>query len=139
MPEACGVTYLFSRHLNEKGQIMKLQLIPSVACIAMVAACADSGANYRPIVDGAPAPAYEADLAACQTLARDQFDQETLGATVLGAGVGAALGKADSGDALGGAVAGALTGGVAGSVDVNERRQAIVIECLRGRGHRVVG
>lgn len=118
---------------------MKPQLILSAVGIVLVAACADRGANYRPILDGTPTPAYEADLAACQALARDQFDKETLGATVLGTGVGAALGEADNGDALGGAVAGALTGGVASAVDVSDRRAAIVVECLRGRGHRVVG
>lgn len=118
---------------------MKTQLTLSAAGLVLVAACADSGANYRPILDGTPTPAYEADLRACQALARSQFEGETTGAAILGAGAGAALGEIDSGDALGGAVAGALAGGVAGSVDVNERRQSIVIECLRGRGHRVVG
>ena len=38
-----------------------------------------------------------------------------------------------------GALAGGLAGGTAAAVDVSERREAIVIECLRGRGHRVVG
>lgn len=118
---------------------MKTQFTLSAAALILLAACEDSGANYQPILDGAPSPRYQADLAACQGLARDQFDHETLGATVLGAGVGAALGEVDSGDALGGAVAGALTGGVASAVNVSERRQSIVIECLRGRGHRVVG
>lgn len=108
----------------------------------LIAACADSGANYRPILDGPVTPAYQADLAACQTLARNQnqLDQETLGATVLGAGAGALLGGADDdGEALGGAIVGALAGGTASAVDVGERREAIVLECLRGRGHRVVG
>lgn len=118
---------------------MKTKFILSAFGVVLVAGCADSGANYRPILDGSPTPAYEADLAACRALSSEQFGKETLGATVLGAGVGAALGKADNGDALGGAVAGALTGGVAGAVDVNERREAIVVECMRGRGHRVVG
>ncbi|WP_377511422.1 glycine zipper family protein [Octadecabacter sp. R77987] len=119
---------------------MKFPMIIPV-CLT-VAACADSGANYQPILDGAPTAAYRADLAACQSLARNQnqFDQETLGATVLGAGAGAALGGLDdNGDALGGAVAGALAGGIAGTVNASERREAIVLECLRGRGHRVVG
>ncbi len=111
------------------------------ALLPALAACADSGANYTPILDGQPTAAFQSDLAACQALARNQnqFDQERVAATVLGAGAGAILGEADSGDALGGAVAGALAGGVASSVDVNGRREAIVIECLRGRGHRVVG
>ncbi|PUB17331.1 glycine zipper family protein [Yoonia sediminilitoris] len=120
---------------------MKTQLVISTAGVVLIAACADSGANYQPILDGTPTPAYQADLAACQALAHDQnqFDQETLGATVLGAGAGAALGAAESGDALGGALAGALAGGIASAVDVSERRESIVVECLRGRGHRVVG
>ena len=55
-------------------------------------------------------------------------------------GAGALLGEADDeGDALGGAVFGALAGGAASAVDVNARREAIVVACMRGRGHRVVG
>ena len=118
---------------------MKTQLSLAVAGLVLVAACSDTGANYRPILDGTPTPAYEADLTACQALARDQFEHETLGTTVLGAGAGAVLAEVDTGEAAGGAIAGALAGGVASAVDVNERRQSIVIECLRGRGHRVVG
>ena len=120
---------------------MKTQLTLSAAGLVLMAACADSGANYKPILDGTPTPAYQADLAACEALARNQkqFDEDTMAATVLGAGVGAALGEADSADALGGAVAGALAGGISSAVDVSERRESIVIECLRGRGHRVVG
>lgn len=118
---------------------MKPHLTLAAAGMVLLTACSQSGANYMPILDGPPTPAYDADLAACQELARAQFDQETLGAAVLGAGVGAALGEADGGDALGGAVAGALAGGIASTADVSERREAIVIECLRGRGHRVVG
>lgn len=120
---------------------MKTKLMMPASALILVGACADSGANYQPILDGAPTPAYLADLNACQSLARNQnqFDQDTMGAAVLGAGAGAVLGEVDSGDALGGAVAGALAGGIASAVDVSERREAIVVECLRGRGHRVVG
>jgi hypothetical protein len=116
---------------------LSLCLLPLLA-----GACADSGANYTPILDGAPTAAFRSDLAACQALARDQrqFGQETAGATVLGAGAGALLGAADDdADAIGGAIAGALAGGVASAVSASERREAIVVECLRGRGHRVVG
>ena len=120
---------------------MKTQFTLSTAGLVLMAACADSGANYQPILDGTPTPAYQADLDACQALARNQtqFDEDTIAATVLGAGVGAALGEADNGDAWGGAIAGALAGGVSSAVDASERRESIVVECLRGRGHRVVG
>lgn len=120
---------------------MKHQLTLSLAGLVLITACADSGANYQPILDGAPTAAYQADLAECRALARNQpkFKQEAIGGAALGAGIGAALGQAESDDALGGAIAGALAGGVASAVDGNERRQVIVVECLRGRGHRVVG
>ncbi|MBT0958985.1 glycine zipper family protein [Alphaproteobacteria bacterium KMM 3653] len=120
---------------------MKTQLTLCTAALALMAACADSGANYQPILDGTPTAAYRSDLAACQRLARNQnqFDEDTMTSTAIGAGLGAALGEADSGDALGGAIAGALAGGVSSAVDASEKREAIVIQCLRGRGHRVVG
>lgn len=121
---------------------MKPHIFVCMATMTLVAACADTGANYTPILDGEPTATYENDLASCQALARDQrqLDQETMAATVLGAGAGAILGELDDdADALGGALAGAVIGGVASAADVSDRRQAIVIECLRGRGHRVVG
>ena len=118
---------------------MKTKFTALATGLFALVACGDNGARNQPILDGAPTPAYDADLAECRSLAENQFSQDTLGATMLGAGLGAALGEADGADALGGAVAGALAGGVASAVDVNERRDSIVIECLRGRGHRVVG
>ncbi|MCB1331688.1 MAG: glycine zipper family protein [Maritimibacter sp.] len=121
---------------------MKHTLLLPLAAVALLSACDDTGANYRPILDGAPTAAYERDLAACQTLARDQrqFDQEAVAAAVLGAGVGAVLGSfSDEADAAGGAIAGGLAGGASVAVDNSDRREAIVVECLRGRGHRVVG
>lgn len=110
--------------------------------IATIAACGDSGANYAPVHDGTPTAGYQADLAACQALARNQkqFDQKSLRNAALGAGAGAALGDLDpDGDALGGAIAGALAGGAVGIRNAREHREAIVIQCLRGRGHQVVG
>lgn len=121
---------------------MKHLILPVLAALPLLAACEGSGATYTPILDGEPTAAFRADLAECQALARDQrqFDQETLAAAVLGAGVGAALGAVDDDTgAAGGAIAGGLAGGTAVAVDVGERREAIIVECLRGRGHRVVG
>lgn len=121
---------------------MKARLFGVLSAGAFLAACSDTGAGYTPVLDGAPTAAFQSDLNACQGLARDQrqFDQETAGAAILGAGAGALLGAADDdGTALGGAIAGVLAGGVAGATSASDRRKAIVIECLRGRGHRVVG
>ena len=120
---------------------MKLQIVGLLTATACLAAGADSGANYTPILDGAPNAAFRSDLAACQTLAKTQkqFDEDTVGAAVLGAGAGALLGEFDGDDPLGGALVGALAGGAAGAVEASERREEIVKECLRGRGHAVVG
>jgi len=121
---------------------MRPTLITALPFTVLLAACANSGANYTPILDGTPSAAFQSDLTACQSLARNQtqFDQETHGVAVLGAGIGALLSEADDeGDALGGALAGAVAGGATGAVNASEKREAIVVECLRGRGHRVVG
>jgi hypothetical protein len=40
---------------------------------------------------------------------------------------------------VGGAIVGALAGGAAGMQEANKKREAILISCLRGRGHKVVG
>jgi hypothetical protein len=119
------------------------------ACLlpVLVGACAGSGADYTSILDGPATVAFQSNLSesylsSCRALARDQrqFYRETAGAAVLGAGAGALPGAADDdADAAGGAIAGALAGGVAGAVNASARREAIVVECLRGRGHRVVG
>ena len=44
----------------------------------------------------------------------------------------------DEGDALGGAAIGALAGAAAGASKASDTREAIVLNCLRGRGHAVV-
>ena len=114
--------------------------------LVLTAACAGSGADYVPVLDGAPSAGFNADLAACQALARDQhqFDRETAGSAAIGAGIGALAGVADDevSDAegiAGGLIVGALAGAAAGAGNAAERREAIVVECLRGRGHAVVG
>jgi uncharacterized protein YcfJ len=110
--------------------------------IAFVAACANSGADYQPVLDGPRSVGFQSDLSACRTLAKrqSQFDRNTMASAALGAGTGAVLGELDNdGDALAGAVIGALAGGAAGAVEASERREGIVKECMRGRGHNVVG
>lgn len=112
------------------------------ALIALGTACSDTGARYTPVVDGTRNANFATDLGACQGLARRQpvMDGETGNTVLVGAGLGAALGAVDDeGDALGGAVAGALGGMLADSVNNPGDRKAIVVNCMRQRGHRVVG
>jgi uncharacterized protein YcfJ len=109
----------------------------SLPLLIAVAACAEQGAKYQPVLDGQPTPTYYADLQECQSLAanQSQFDRNTR----TSAAIGAVLGEADEEEPLGGAIVGALAGAAAGRSEANERREGIVVECLRGRGHKVVG
>lgn len=121
---------------------MKSPAFALIASAALVAACADSGANYTPIVDGTKNATFHSDLTACQTLARQELSNgdAAMGGAIVGAGAGAVLGGLDDDTTAGaGALVGALSGAIAGSVENHEAQQAVVITCMQGRGHAVVG
>lgn len=116
--------------------------IPLVLILAL-GACANAGANYQPVVDGPKGPAYEADLADCQALAASQptVDGNTAGAAATGAVGGAATSAIlnDTSDDIGRAAAvGIIAGLTADQVRKNNKREAIVKGCMRGRGHKVI-
>lgn len=120
---------------------MKPMLIAPLGLTALLGACAEMGADAEPILDGAPTAQFDSDLAACRSLARNQsqLNRDTMAAAVLGAGIGGVLGEVDNdGAALGGAVMGALAGAAAGLSEASDTREAVVLNCLRGRGHAVV-
>lgn len=113
---------------------------------SVLAACANTGAAYRPIVDGPRAAGFEVDLSECQDLARERklMNGDTKTQAAMGAVLGALVGLADDDvsdteGVIGGAIAGAAAGSVSGSVDAQGERKDIVIQCMRGRGHKVVG
>jgi uncharacterized protein YcfJ len=120
---------------------MHAKLIAPLCLTALLGACAGLGTDVDPILDGPPNARFQADLADCRSLARNQsqLDQETMAAAAIGAGVGGVLGKLDKeGDALSGAMVGALAGAAAGVSEASDTRESIVLNCLRGRGHAVV-
>jgi hypothetical protein len=84
------------------------------AAVLALGACAGGGADYAPVVDGPRSEAYQADLQACQALARERalMNAETRTDMAIGAGIGALAGLADD-DVTDteGALAGALVGG----------------------------
>ena len=110
-------------------------------------ACGETGANYRPVVDGPRDRLYAQDLSECRHLARERgyLNDDTKTQAGVGAVLGGLVGavSADDGDegegAIVGAAAGALIGAGSGAADAHGERKNIVIRCLRGRGHRVVG
>ncbi|WP_425045476.1 glycine zipper family protein [Primorskyibacter sp. S87] len=112
--------------------------------VLLVAGCANSGANYKPVVDGPVGPAYEADLAACQSLAASSptVDGNTAGSAATGAAVAGASSVIWNGnsDNLAEAAAVGLIAGITGdAVQKNKQRESVVKNCMRGRGHNVVG
>lgn len=122
-------------------RIAKFSFIP---LISLVAACANSGANYKPVIDGAVGPNYGTDLAQCQSLAASdaQVDGSTAGAVAAGAGLGAAssvIWEGNSSNAGEAAAVGALAGLTSNAIRKNEKRESIVRNCMRNRGYNVVG
>jgi uncharacterized protein YcfJ len=118
----------------------KLKLTALAGLAVSMTACANTGAAYRPILDGPQTVAYQNDLAECQALAKQRvfLNEDTRSDALVGALIGGALGALD-GDALGGAAVGGIAGGASGAYEVRDERKSIVIQCLKGRGHPVVG
>ncbi|MDP2517075.1 glycine zipper family protein [Shimia thalassica] len=117
-------------------------LIPLVA----LAACSGTGASHQPVLSTKSGPTYEADLSTCQSLAKSQpvMSPDTKTTLAKGATIGALVGLADDGVSsaeglAAGAVAGLIGGGLSAEEDVRSARKAIVVQCLRDKGHPVVG
>lgn len=113
----------------------------SVICLVPLTACAELGSSYQPILDGQPNHAYQADLQSCQDLARSQpYSADMVGAMIAGGAVGGLVGDHETSvTAAEGAGAGALFGLVGAMFEQIDARKSIVIECMKGRGHLVVG
>ena len=101
-------------------------------------ACADG--PYEPIVDGQVSRNYQSDLTACRQVSTQK--QSTGKGATAGAVVGGLIGGAED-ESVGGAVVGAALGGLIGSAEekaeVRDDQDQIVFNCMRGRGHNVVG
>jgi hypothetical protein len=121
--------------------MMNKRLISLAVCFVSLSGCADLGSNYQPILDGQPDPIYQSDLQSCQELARSQsFDEDTAGAVIAGGLFGSLVGDYESGvSSMQGTIAGAFFGLIGATFDGVDQRKSIVIECMQGRGHRVVG
>ncbi len=112
----------------------------------LTAACSGTGAQHEPVLSVMPGPAYTQDLADCRALAKSQelWNPETRSQTVIGATVGALAGLGDDSvsngnGALAGAIVGAGVGAAKGATDMRHTRRAVLVQCLRERGHSVAG
>lgn len=121
---------------------MKSKIAMCVFLSIAVTACGSTGSNYQPITDGPVSSRYFGDLRACKRVAEkkrydnDESRNKIIGGAVLGGLIGAGESR---GDAAVGAVVGGLIGGAKGAIATKKARKKIVINCMKGRGHRVVG
>lgn len=124
-------------------KLSRTGMISTITCCSLaLGGCASLSSGYRPIVDGYEDEAYHADLADCQALAKTKDKDSAEISFLAGALVGGALGAAEDDSAEGalvGALLGGLIGGASGAADTHEERKYIVIRCMTGRGHPVVG
>ena len=115
-----------------------IAIILSVA----IAGCANTGQNYRPIVDTQNTSQYERDLFECQAYASQTADaaQSAMAGAVAGAILGAAfaaiVGNGVSRNQVAGV--GALSGAVQGGARGETNQRDIIRRCLAGRGYSVL-
>lgn len=74
---------------------MRPLLIAPLCLTALLGACAETGADVEPILDGAPSPQFHSDVATCRSLARSQsqLDHEAMASAAIGAGIGGLLAR----------------------------------------------
>jgi hypothetical protein len=124
----------------------RIHLSAVAACGLVLAACANSGASYKPVADGPTSITYAEDLEACQAVAteRSYINGDTRNNALIGAGLGTLAGIADDDvndteGAITGAIVGAIAGAGATMIETRGERRDIVVDCMKGHGHAVVG
>ena len=126
--------------------VMKTAKPVLLTCLILTAAACAKAPVDRPLtVDGARAVGFQDDMQACRALALSyddpELNKEIAGAAAMGAVVGGL--DSDDGDELEGALVGAAIGGLFGAAEKNqvikEEQREVLIRCMQGRGHRVVG
>lgn len=122
----------------------RITYFSAIPMFVLLGACATTGANYQPVIDGPIGPNYSNDLAQCQNLAASQgaLDSNAAGKAAAGAGVAAAstaVFNNKGNNVRDAAAVGALAGVAASAIDQNTNKQNIVKNCMRQRGYNVVG
>ncbi|MFD0978936.1 hypothetical protein SAMN05421757_101406 [Tropicimonas sediminicola] len=122
----------------------RLKNLSAIPLICIVAACANTGSSYQPVIDGPIGPNYANDLAACQSIAAQQgaFDNNTAAAAATGAALAGgttAVFNNRGTNARDAALIGAAAGVAGGALQQQQNKEAIIRNCMRGRGYNVVG
>lgn len=122
----------------------RLATFAALPMVLLAAACENTGANYQPVIDGPIGPNYYTDLNQCQTLAANQpaLNSSTAQNVAVGAGAaaaGTALVNNTGSNVRDAAIVGAVAGLAGSALQEQSQREAIIRNCMRGRGYNVVG
>jgi outer membrane lipoprotein SlyB len=121
---------------------MKTNIFTITISALLVAGCANTGANYRPLIDSKNLDLnrYEADLLECQRYAEQKGGAGEKAA--IGAGAGAVLGgvlaAVGNGDKGSSSRMGGVMGAVSGATTGEQGQRTIIKRCLVGRGYKVL-
>jgi outer membrane lipoprotein SlyB len=120
-----------------------MKKIIALALILSMTACANTGAQYRPMVDYRMSPNlganYSQDVSECQAYAQQTASPGT--GLAVGVAIGAVLAAALAGrnryrnDTI---AYGAGLGGTYGAARATETQESIVKRCMAGRGYAVL-
>jgi outer membrane lipoprotein SlyB len=117
------------------------RITAAIAALSL-AACATTGAEWRPVIDtqGVDPVAYESDLRQCQAFSAQTMSaaQGAAAGAVAGALLGAVLAAAVGGSRNQAAAYGATVGGVSAAANAEGGQRGIISRCLSGRGYRVL-
>lgn len=108
-------------------------------------ACSDYPTTRPLAVDGPRNANFAQDEAECYALASNYNPGEMAGSIGAGAAEGALVGALTSGRGsstewgLKGAAIGGLMGAAEGQYETDKAQRQVMINCMQGRGHRVIG
>ncbi len=119
----------------------KLAILAALA----LAACGDYSSTKPLAVDGTRNESFARDEVECRALAANYNPSKQGGAIGSGALEGALIGGLTSSGSsrvehgLAGAAIGGVLGAAEGYYEDDEARRQVLVNCMLGRGHRVVG
>lgn len=121
-----------------------LKTLFAIPLVLAFAACANTGSSYRPVIDGPVGPNYANDLAFCQSVAAQQGALDNNAAATAATGAAIAGGSTAVFNNRGtnvrdAALLGAAAGLGASALQQQQNKEALIRNCMRGRGYNVIG
>jgi hypothetical protein len=128
--------------MKSKGDSKMTKPILVLGVAITLGACATNPVERELTLDGPRTASFATDKAACKRLAVNYDDGSSRGDAILGAALGGLVGVAEE-ENIEGAIVGAAIGGTIGKLEgeavLDKERRNVLIRCMQGRGHKVVG